>query len=320
MSGFAPICERAFRALIARLPRNLRGNGRAVLIEILFRARRNTEWYEGVHLERGQFVFGFEALGGACDLSFQETRTIISWFKKVEFLTTKSTNAGSIGTIKEIDVYIKDKNQTNKQSIKQLTNSQQTANNIPKDKGIKDKNIYVSKHPTEAAKALRLWEKHAPLPTSANPDHCLAVLDDLHRIDKIPWEGDTGIYAICIFAAQHWVPNGYIGSPTALRKWTQAGDMKKYESIQQQIAAKGPKNHPGGQSKPVEYQIAFPDGKPITEYEKRLLRILHNEWTTDPDQGHVFTISDDNIVRAKAEGVESFLRGRQPEKGEEHAA
>ena len=96
--------------------------------------------------------------------------------------------------------------------------------------------------------------------------------------------------------------------------------MKKYESIQQQIAAKGPKNHPGGQSKPVEYQIAFPDGKPITEYEKRLLRILHNEWTTDPDQGHVFTISDDNIVRAKAEGVESFLRGRQPEKGEEHAA
>ena len=320
MSGFAPICESAFRALIARLPRNLRGNGRAVLIEILFRARRNTDWYEGVHLERGQFVFGYEALGDACDISFQETRTIISWFKKVEFLTTKSTNAGSIGTIKEIDVYIKDKNQTNKQSIKQLTNSQQTANNIPKDKGIKDKNTYTLKHPKEAGEALRLWEELAPLPTSAKRDHCLAVLDELHRIEKIPWGGDKGIYAICAFAAQHWVPNGYIGSPVSLRNWTQAGDMKKYESIQQQIAAKGPKNHAGGQSKPVAYQITYPDGTPVRNYEKRLPRILQNGWVTDPDQGHEFTISDEDIVQAQEEGIETFLRSRQIENGEEHAA
>jgi hypothetical protein len=107
MSGFTPISESAFRTLVQRLPKRLRVKGRALLIEILFRTQRTAGWYKGIWLERGQFPYGYEELGATCDLSFQETRTIISWFKKVDFLTIKSTNAGSIGTLKEIDTYIK---------------------------------------------------------------------------------------------------------------------------------------------------------------------------------------------------------------------
>ena len=237
MSGFTPISESAFKALVQRLPKQLRLKGRAVIIEILFRTRRNAGWYEGIWLERSQFVFGYEKLGAACDLSFQATRTIISQLEKVGFLTIKSTKAGSTGTIEEIDTYIKDKKESNKETIKQLTNSQQTANNIPKDKGIKDKkNIYTLKNPAEAQEALQCWTNHAPLPKSANQDECLKALDDLHRLDEVPWDGPAGIYAICDYAAKVWYPAGYIGSPVALRKWTQAKDMRKWEKILQQMA------------------------------------------------------------------------------------
>ena len=301
--------------LIEKLPKRHRLATRSICLDLLFHARRHTGTEGGVSLKRGQVLYSERSVAQRCYVTYQTTRTVISWLKKVHFLTHDLTHLSSVASIVHFDRYINDGKQTNAETNEQLTHNQRST----KVKG-KKKHIYTPKNSEEADHALLIWENHAALPTSANRGRCLEVLDELHRIDKVRWEGADGIYAICSFAAQHWVPNGYIGSPVSLRQSTRAKDMRKYESIQRQIAAKGSKNHPGGLSKPVKYQIAFPDGKPITEYEKRLLRILHNDWTTDPDQGHVFTISDDNIVRAKAEGVESFLRGRQPEKGEEHAA
>ena len=240
MNGFAPINEKAFNDLIEQLPNPLRLNARSLLIEILFRTRRNKGWYDGIELERGQFAFGEERLGAKCYLSRQETRTLMDWLKKVEFLTIETTKRGSIGTIIELDTYINDQKESNQPANQQPTNSQPTANHIPKDKGIKDKEktTYTPENLTAAQQALRCWTDHEDLPRSANEGKCLKTLDDLHRIDGVPWEGLIGINAICEYAAREWVPQGYIGSPTALRKWTQARDQKKYEAIQQQMAAR----------------------------------------------------------------------------------
>ena len=300
MTGFTPISESAFKGLVQRLPKPLRLKGRALIMEILFRTRRTAGWYEGVWLERSQFVFGYRRLGTACDLSFQTTRTLISQLKKVGFLTIKPTRAGSIGTVENIDTYIIDRKENNKETNEQLTNSQQTANNIPNVKGKRvKKNTYILKDSPRAHKALQYWTNHAPLPISANHAECLKALDDLHCLDEVPWEGPAGIFAICEYAAKVWHPAGYIGSPVVLRKWTQAKDMRKWEKIQQQIS-QAPQAASKGRSNRQAYHIANAHGEPIKGPQERLERILKMELDHDPDQGHPWSISVEDIALARA--------------------
>ena len=300
MNGFSPINKKAFDDLIEKLPKKRRLNARSLLVEILFRTRRSKGWFDGIELERGQFAFGECNLAAKCYLSRQAIRTLTYWFKKVEFLTIKTTNRGSIGTIIEFNTYISDQRKNNQPTNQQPTNSQPTANHIPKDKGIKDKkNIYTLKKPAEAQKALQCWTNHNPLPTSANHAECLKALDDLHCLDEVPWEGPAGIFAICEYAAKVWYPEGYIGSPVALRKWTQAKDMRKWEKIQQQIS-QAPQAASKGRSNRQAYHIANAHGEPIKGPQERLERILEMELDHDLDPGHPWSISDEKIALARA--------------------
>ena len=321
MNWFTPINENAFDDLIERLPERLRLNGRSLLTEILFRTRRAAGWFDGSELKRGQFVYGEEKLGAQCYLSRQQILTLMEWFKKVGFLTIKSTKSGSIGSLIEIDTYINDKPENNRPSNQQVTNSQPTGNHILKDKGVKGKRkkAYTLQNPTGAEQALRCWTDQADLPKSANEEKCLKVLDDLHRIDQVPWEDAAGINAICKYAAKEWVPEGYIGSPMALRKPTQAGDMKKFEAIQQQIGAKRSQTPTNGRSQRPTYRLAYATGEPVTDPTKRLRRIVKNGEETDPDPGNEWTISDDVIAQAKADSIEAAIQCHEQTTGADHA-
>ncbi len=137
MSYFTPISNAAFSGVIDRLPKRHKHTGALLIAVILFRSNRQEGWFNGEHLERGQFPFGWDELSRSCHLSVQQTRTLISHLEKVEFLTSKSTNAGSIGTVINFDGYVIDGNETNKQINRQLTDDQQTTNNAVKDKSKK---------------------------------------------------------------------------------------------------------------------------------------------------------------------------------------
>ena len=149
------------------------------------------------------------------------------------------------------------------------------------------------------------WTNHAALPRSVDEQECLKVLDELHRLDQVPWDGPTGIYAICKYGAKVWFAEGYIGSPVALRKWTQAQDMRKWEKIQQQMS-QSPHSTANGQSSHQAYHIANAQGEPLKDQQERLQAILANGWESDPDPGHPWSISDEDIALARGSTKQSL--------------
>ena len=100
-----------------------------MLLEMLCRTRQEPGYSEGRYMERGQFYFGYEEIGEAAYLSFQEARTIIDWFKKVRILTTKPTSPGQIGTLCNFNTYSPPKEESNNLSNSELTTNQQETNN-----------------------------------------------------------------------------------------------------------------------------------------------------------------------------------------------
>ena len=302
MPAFTPINRSSFAELIERLPANLRLGGRSLLLEILFRTRRNAGWYDGHVLERGQFVFGEETIGAACCLSRQQVRTLMKWLCRLHFLTIDTSPSGSIGTLEHIDTYIIDKLGARATGNQQQTKREPTGNHISKEKSRKEgtASARAVANPQRAANALRCWTDYAPLPRSVDEAQCIKTLDDLHRIDGVPWDGESGINAICSYAAQQWVPRNFIRAPTALRKWTQARDQKKYEAIQQQLT-RGKSVQPAEPgSKEPKYHIAYSTGEPVTDASKRLRRILESHLDCDPDRGFEWTIPEITIAAAKA--------------------
>ena len=313
---FTPINEKAFYEVIQRLPTKLRLNGRSLLLEILFRARRRTGWFNGIELQRGQFAYGQERLAKRCELTRQEVRTLMDKFKKVDFLTIETTKAGSIGTIIEFDTYIIDQAETNQQSNQQLTNSQPTANHVLKDKGIKDK---------------RKAFPDNPLPDPIEEpwsyvEHCFVAFLELSSLQEMPrqvqgWLGraqkEDRLPLITAACQQQYRKNWGIRE---LRDVEEGAEVSRIIAYLEKVASDA-QPLKAASEQPPPFTIVTADGLPVTDYEKRLRRLVQDgQWTTDPDQGHDFTISDGDIARAKEEGVDSFLRRRQPEKGEDHAA
>ena len=99
--------------------------------------------------------------------------------------------------------------------------------------GEADKSKSVGYTPSpESQKCLKAWEEHIPLPASGKTlDYC-KVFDDLHHIDKLPWER---VHAICRYACEEW-GRKYIQSPLRLRKRSKSNeDMKMWEVIEGQL-------------------------------------------------------------------------------------
>jgi len=90
--------------------------------------------HQNINLLPGQFVFGLKKCIEEIPLSFQETRSCIASLTAMRNLTIKSTNKFSIITICNWELYQSDDDINNKQLNKQITNKQQTNNNIQEDK------------------------------------------------------------------------------------------------------------------------------------------------------------------------------------------
>ena len=98
---------------------------------------------------------------------------------------------------------------------------------------------YMQKHRNQydpsiqAQSIFERWRKHPEIDyKSRYKHHWCKVFDDLHRIDRLPWDE---IRAISEFASKRWVPR-FMQSPTKLRQPSKAYPEKKcWEIIQSQM-------------------------------------------------------------------------------------
>lgn len=88
--------------------------------------------------------------------------------------------------------------------------------------------------PSEKALQLRQTWQDVPglLPNSANLMACAKVFDDLHRLDKLPWERIEKINA---YALRTWAPQRFMRSPVKFRELTTKKECKTWEYLEWQL-------------------------------------------------------------------------------------
>lgn len=112
---------------------------KTVLITLLLMANheeRNWEWNgEKYCCKPGQFITSLEKIVENCGkgITVQNVRTALKRFEKLEFLTNESTKHGRLITIVNWGFYQSNEDKPNKESSKELTDSQQTSNKEPTD-------------------------------------------------------------------------------------------------------------------------------------------------------------------------------------------
>lgn len=112
-----------------------------LFIHLLLHANHKSKTWQGITVERGQFVTGLLSLKTATGISIQTIRTGLARLEATGEITQKSTNKFTIITLcnySEYQGYTEDSQQT---TNKQLTNNQQTTNNKQECK--KEKNIII---------------------------------------------------------------------------------------------------------------------------------------------------------------------------------
>lgn len=101
------------------------------LLSMANHAPKKWEWQgEPYEVEAGQFITSLESIcrRAGKGISVQNVRTALKRFEKLEFLTSKSTNKNRLITIVNWGLYQGIKEESNKQTNKQLTSNQQTVN------------------------------------------------------------------------------------------------------------------------------------------------------------------------------------------------
>ena len=123
-------------------------NTARVFIHCLIMANWKAGRFRGTEVPRGSFVTSLPSLCEDLNLTTQNVRTAINHLKSTGEITIKSTNKFSIVSIvnwEKYQGYEEDANkQINKQTNKQLTNNQQTTNNIKEIKNIRNKEYFNS--------------------------------------------------------------------------------------------------------------------------------------------------------------------------------
>lgn len=108
---------------------------------LVVKANYEESWYNGDKIGRGQLFVGLKYLSKEWKVGIQSVRTILLNLNADGFLTSKSTNKGTILTICNYDTYQMvdaDIQQANQQTgNKRVTSNQQTGNNFQEEKNIK---------------------------------------------------------------------------------------------------------------------------------------------------------------------------------------
>lgn len=238
---FTPINFDAVHETVNQLPRRVQATCYIVLTHLLSQARRIPGIHQGLMLYRGDVSTIRRDIPEKIPVSEQEFRTTLSHLEKVGFLTQKLTRPNLVLSICDFDTYVNDNKKSNPESNPEVTQDQPRSNPPILEKVVNDKRKkkepYVSNPESEAA--LAIWEEGRPLPNGIDRTTYLKVLDDLHRIDKVPWDSVDGIYEICRWAVTVW-ESKHIQSPSKLRKPSRTyPELKQWQVIQGQIRDKG---------------------------------------------------------------------------------
>lgn len=97
-------------------------------MRLLFKANYEPKQWQGITIQRGQFVCSWEQLALATGLTIQNTRTLLSKLESTGEVARKSTNKFTIITICKYESYQSLVDQNDTTTNKQLTNNQQTTN------------------------------------------------------------------------------------------------------------------------------------------------------------------------------------------------
>ena len=101
-----------------------------LFIHMMFKANRETKQWQGITIERGQFISGRKTLSTETGISEQTIRTCIKRLKSTNELTNKTTNKYTVFTVVNYDLY-QSKEEDNQQTNQQLTSNQPTTNQQP---------------------------------------------------------------------------------------------------------------------------------------------------------------------------------------------
>lgn len=99
-----------------------------VFLHCLLKANYQSKHWQGITIERGQFVAGRETLADETGLTVQQVRTALEKLKKTGEITIKPTNKYSIITVCEYAKYQANEMVGNQQVNQQITNNQPTNN------------------------------------------------------------------------------------------------------------------------------------------------------------------------------------------------
>lgn len=110
-----------------------------VFIDLLLNAQYKDSRYRGNLIKRGQLITSVEAISGRTGLSAQNIRTAIEHLQSTGEINKQSNKQFTLITICNYDTYQDNSEEGNKQTNKQVTNDQQTSNNIQERKNIRNK-------------------------------------------------------------------------------------------------------------------------------------------------------------------------------------
>jgi biotin operon repressor len=99
-----------------------------LFIHLLISANHKPAKWQGINIERGQFLSGIDSLSRATGLSKQSIRTSIKHLKSTGELTSKSTNKNTLYTIVNYNLYQTIEQEPTSKLTSQLTNDQQATN------------------------------------------------------------------------------------------------------------------------------------------------------------------------------------------------
>lgn len=204
------------------------------------------------HLSPGTFTTSYRQMADALEWTNEHHQPkkpslkwlikACEWFKAERMITieTRKHLFSSI-TICNWNVYQQQDHTLGNTEENSQENSQ--GNIFKHVKHVKKENTFVASH--ESTRCLKAWEQYRPI-IEKHRETYLRVFDELHRLDKLPWEGEEGIFAICAFAVKEWTA-GMIQAPSKLRKPSkQYPELKTWEVIQGQIRGQREKAQENG--------------------------------------------------------------------------
>jgi predicted transcriptional regulator len=113
----------------------------SIFLYCLLRANHNGSFWQGQEICRGQFITSPEKISNKLGITYQTVRTCLTRLEKTGEINKQTTNKYTIITVCNYDSYQVEKQTTNKETNKQLTNNQQTTNKqLTTDKNVKNVN------------------------------------------------------------------------------------------------------------------------------------------------------------------------------------